>query len=79
MISRQTITHPFNRGNYTIGAPSFAKWAQNTPIGDGEAALQVNPVEVPETVIEALREAAHAVHTAREEVVTRTRDWWAAR
>ncbi|MGW4080750.1 FAD-binding oxidoreductase [Streptomyces asiaticus] len=77
MISRQTITHPFNRGDYTVGAPSFATWARNTPIGDGEAALQANPVEVPESVVEALREAAHAVHTSRDEVVTRTRDWWA--
>ncbi|MFE7413192.1 FAD-binding oxidoreductase [Streptomyces laurentii] len=77
MISRQTITHPFNRGDYTVGAPSLAKWARVTPAGDGEAALQTDPVEVPGHVVEALRGAARAVHTSREEVVARTRDWWA--
>ncbi|MFC8711437.1 FAD-binding oxidoreductase [Streptomyces sp. NPDC057197] len=77
MISRQTITHPFNRGNYTVGAPSPAKWARNTPVGDGPAALQNDPVQVPDSVVEALRGAARAVHTERAEVVARTRDWWA--
>ncbi|WP_369205511.1 FAD-binding oxidoreductase [Streptomyces sp. PU-14G] len=77
MISRQTVTHPFNRGRYTVGAPSPSAWARRTPIGDGEAALQSDPVEVPDAVVERLRGAAKAVHTSREEVVTRTRDWWA--
>ncbi|GEB47753.1 FAD-binding oxidoreductase [Streptomyces cacaoi] len=77
MISRQTITNPFNRGRYTVGAPSPSSWAQRTPVGDGPAALQSDPVEVPDAVVERLRGAAKAVHTGREEVVTRTRDWWA--
>ncbi|MBO8191334.1 FAD-binding oxidoreductase [Streptomyces oryzae] len=77
MISRQTVTHPFNRGRYTVGAPSPSAWAQRTPVGDGAAALQRDPVEVPGPVLDALRRAARAVHTEREEVVARTRDWWA--
>ncbi|MDJ1135005.1 FAD-binding oxidoreductase [Streptomyces iconiensis] len=77
MISRQTITNPFNQGRYTVGAPSPSGWAQRTPVGDGEAALQDNPVSVPGPVVEKLRGAAKAVHVEREEVVTRTRDWWA--
>ncbi|NGO69707.1 FAD-binding oxidoreductase [Streptomyces boncukensis] len=77
MISRQTITHPFNRGEYTVGAPSPAGWAKRTPVGDGPAALQSAPVAVPDAVVEQLRSVAKAVHTGREEVVTRTRDWWA--
>ncbi|MBA0052388.1 FAD-binding oxidoreductase [Streptomyces sp. AJS327] len=77
MISRQTITNPFNRGDYVSGAPSPSKWARNTPVGAGEAALQNQPVHVPAEVVERLRSAAAAVHTAREEVATRTRDWWA--
>ncbi|MEW2218508.1 FAD-binding oxidoreductase [Streptomyces sp. NPDC006990] len=77
MISRQTVTHPFNRGRYTVGAPSPANWAQRTPVGEGPAALQHAPVEVPAEVVEELRSAARAVHTGRAEVVVRTRDWWA--
>ncbi|MEV5573133.1 FAD-binding oxidoreductase [Spirillospora sp. NPDC052269] len=77
MISRQTITHPFNRGDYVVGAPSPSRWARNTEIGDGPAALQGEVVTVPDAVVEALRGAAKAVHTARDEIVTRTRDWWA--
>ncbi|MYW60167.1 MULTISPECIES: FAD-binding oxidoreductase [unclassified Streptomyces] len=77
MISRQTITHPFNRGDYTVGAPSQAKWARHTPVGDGPAALQGETVTVPDGVLAELREAAAAVHVERAEVVARTRDWWA--
>lgn len=78
MISRQTITHPFNRGDYTVGAPTPPRWARTTPIGDGGAALQsADPVPVPDAVLAALRDAAHAVHVERAEVVARTRDWWA--
>lgn len=77
MISRQTITHPFNRGDYTVGAPSQAKWARHTPVGDGPAALQGETVTVPDGVLAELREVAAAVHVERAEVVARTRDWWA--
>lgn len=77
MISRQTITHPFNRGHYTVGAPSQAKWARDTPVGDGPAALQGETVTVPDSVLAELREVAAAVHVERAEVVARTRDWWA--
>lgn len=78
MISRQTITHPFNRGDYTVGAPTPPRWARTTPVGDGGAALQsADPVPVPDAVLAALRDAAHAVHVERAEVVARTRDWWA--
>ncbi len=66
MISRQTITHPFNRGDYTVGAPSQAKWARHTPVGDGPAALQGETVTVPDRVLAELREAAAAVHVERD-------------
>ncbi|WP_406299550.1 FAD-binding oxidoreductase [Embleya sp. NBC_00888] len=77
MISRQTITNPFNRGDYIVGAPTPPKWARNTPVGDGDASLQGAVVEVPESVIEDLRGVAKAVYTDRADVVARTRDWWA--
>ena len=77
MISRQTITTPFNRGDYLVGVPTPPKWARNTPVGDGAASLQEGVVEVPAAIVEALRGVAKAVYTDREEVVTRTRDWWA--
>lgn len=77
MISRQTITHPFNRGDYVVGAPTPPRWAADCPPGEGDAALQDAPVQVPEAALAELREAAAAVHTERDEVVRRTRDWWA--
>ncbi|KOG91040.1 FAD-binding oxidoreductase [Streptomyces varsoviensis] len=77
MISRQTITHPFNRGDYTVGAPTPPRWARTTPPGEGAASLQPAAVEVPGPVVEELRAAAKAVHVERDEVVARTRDWWA--
>jgi alkyldihydroxyacetonephosphate synthase len=77
MISRQTITNPFNRGDYIVGAPTPPKWARSTPVGEGEASLQSAVVTVPAAVVEELRGVAKAVYTDRDEVVTRTRDWWA--
>ncbi|MFE3229023.1 FAD-binding oxidoreductase [Nocardia sp. NPDC059228] len=76
MISRQTITHPFNRGNYIVGAPTPPRWGAMPP-GRGEASLQASVVAVPAALTEALRGAADAVYTDRDEVVLRTRDWWA--
>ncbi|MYW06475.1 FAD-binding oxidoreductase [Streptomyces sp. SID3343] len=77
MISRQTITNPFNRGDYIVGAPTPPKWARTTPVGEGEASLQSDVVTVPAGIVEQLRGAAKAVYTDRDDVVTRTRDWWA--
>ncbi|MER5323196.1 FAD-binding oxidoreductase [Streptosporangium roseum] len=77
MISRQTITHPFNRGDYVVGAPTPPRWAADCPPGAGKASLQTAVVEVPGTVVAELRAIAAAVHTERDEVIVRTRDWWA--
>jgi alkyldihydroxyacetonephosphate synthase len=77
LISRQTITHPFNRGDYVVGAPTPPRWAADCPPGDGEASLQEGVARVPEAVVTELRAAAAVVHTGRDEVVRRTRDWWA--
>ncbi|MER5389659.1 FAD-binding oxidoreductase [Saccharopolyspora sp. NPDC002686] len=77
MISRQTITHPFNRGNYVVGAPTPPRYAARTEIGQGPASLQTKAVEVPAAVVAELRSVADAVHTDHDEVVLRTRDWWA--
>lgn len=77
MISRQTITYPFNRGDYVVGAPTPPRWARTTDPGPGAAALQDKTVHVPESVLAALRDAASAVHIGRDDVVRRTRDWWA--
>ncbi|MEV0699890.1 FAD-binding oxidoreductase [Saccharopolyspora sp. NPDC050389] len=77
MISRQTITHPFNRGNYVVGAPTPPRYGARTPVGQGAASLQTTAVEVPGAVVESLRGIADAVHTDHDEVVLRTRDWWA--
>ncbi|ATY11908.1 FAD-binding oxidoreductase [Amycolatopsis sp. AA4] len=77
MISRQTVTHPFNRGNYVVGAPTPPRWGGRTEPGKGDASLQTAAVAVPAALTEALRGLADAVHTERDEVVLRTRDWWA--
>ncbi|MEU6741192.1 FAD-binding oxidoreductase [Streptosporangium sandarakinum] len=77
MISRQTITHPFNRGDYVVGAPTPPRWAADCPPGTGKASLQTAVVEVPDAVVAELRAVAAAVHTDRDEVILRTRDWWA--
>ncbi|MFG3439407.1 FAD-binding oxidoreductase [Nonomuraea sp. NPDC047897] len=77
MISRQTVTHPFNRGDYVVGAPTPPRWAAACPPGTGPASLQTAVVEVPAEVLTELRSAAAAVHTDRDEVIRRTRDWWA--
>ncbi|PXX71745.1 alkyldihydroxyacetonephosphate synthase [Nocardia tenerifensis] len=77
MISRQTITHPFNRGNYIVGAPTPPRWGERTPVGGGAASLQTVAVPVPDEMIEALTATGNAVHTERDQVVRRTRDWWA--
>ncbi|MGW7481213.1 FAD-binding oxidoreductase [Nonomuraea muscovyensis] len=77
MISRQTVTHPFNRGDYVVGAPTPPRWAAACPPGTGPASLQAAVVEVAAGVLTELRSVAAAVHTDRDEVIRRTRDWWA--
>ncbi|MEV4896105.1 FAD-binding oxidoreductase [Nonomuraea sp. NPDC055795] len=77
MISRQTVTHPFNRGDYVVGAPTPPRWAADCPPGTGPASLQDQVVPVPGSVVAELRAAGAAVHTDRDEVILRTRDWWA--
>lgn len=77
MISRQTITARFNHGDYLTSQPNPPRYGNATPPGAGEASLQVDPMAVPDAVLEQLRAVAAAVHTDRDTVVLRTRDWWA--
>ena len=77
MISRQTITARFNHGDYLTSQPNPPRYGNATPPGTGDASLQVDPVTVPDAVLEQLRAASAAVHTDRDTVVLRTRDWWA--
>lgn len=77
MISRQTVVHPFNRGDYVVGAPTPPRWAADCPPGAGRASLQDVVVQVPDAVVAELRAVSAAVHTDRDEVILRTRDWWA--
>ena len=79
MISREAIARGYNRGNYTVGAPTTPHWAsrleaENTGSGGG---LQSSVVEVPDAVLARLREISDDVVTDRSSVVAATRDWWA--
>ncbi|WP_153504506.1 FAD-binding oxidoreductase [Cumulibacter manganitolerans] len=77
MISRQTITTGFNHGNYLPSRPNPPRYGDATPPGTGDASLQRDVVPIPDEVLAKLRDAAEAVHTDRDTVVLRTRDWWA--
>jgi len=77
MISRQTIIRPFNNGDYLVGEPTPPKWTVDCPPGAGPASLQGTVVTVPPGALDELRAASVAVHTDRDEVIRRTRDWWA--
>ena len=77
MISRQTIEHPFNRGAYVQGHPTPPLWSDDCPPSDASASLQSAAVDVPEEVLADLKAVADRVVDDREQVVLRTRDWWA--
>ena len=79
MISAEAIRRGYNRGNYTVGAPTTPQWAAGrgpaaSPTGSG---LQTAPVAVPDEAIAELRAASDAVRTDAADIVEGTRDWWA--
>ncbi|WP_344836151.1 hypothetical protein [Nonomuraea dietziae] len=79
MISRQTVTHPFNRGDYVVGAPTPPRWAADCPRGRARPACRARLVRVPEEVVAELRAVCAACTHARDEVdpAHAPRDWWA--
>ncbi|HHJ4503540.1 FAD-binding oxidoreductase [Raoultella ornithinolytica] len=77
MISKEAIKRGYNRGNYLVGVhtpPGWAAQSQAEGCGDG---MQRDPVTVSDSVIDQLRSVANEVLTARHDVVSWTRDWWA--
>ncbi|MBU3067719.1 FAD-binding oxidoreductase [Nocardia sp. NEAU-G5] len=77
MISKEALKRGYNRGNYTVGAPTQPLFAQHVGPVDGEPCFTDDPVSVPETVIEALTAVADRVDTEPAAVREGTRDWWA--
>lgn len=77
MISKEAIKRGYNRGNYLVGVhtpPGWAAQSQAEGCGDG---MQRDPVTVSDSVVDQLRSVANEVLTARHDVVSWTRDWWA--
>ncbi|WGW11434.1 FAD-binding oxidoreductase [Saxibacter everestensis] len=77
MISKEAVKRGYNRGNYTVGAPTQPAYAQDFDTVVGEASFQTSPVRVEEATIEALQTAADEVIVDPIEVIRGTRDWWA--
>ncbi|MEM5315171.1 FAD-binding oxidoreductase [Paraburkholderia sp. JHI869] len=77
MISKEAVKRGYNRGNYTVGAPTPPAWSVAREASGAEAGLQRNPVSLSAQQIEALRALADEVLVATPEVVAATRDWWA--
>lgn len=77
MMSKEAVRRGYNRGNYVVGAPTQPHYAASIAAIGTTAGLAAGVVPVPADLIEALRAAADAVLTAREDLVVNTRDWWA--
>jgi len=77
MISKEAIKRGYNRGNYTVGAPTPPAWSVARPQTGTEAALQSNPVCLSAQQIDVLRALGDEVLVSRQDVVDATRDWWA--
>lgn len=77
MISKEAVKRGYNRGNYTVGAPTQPRFAQSVGDVAGEPAFSINPVTVPKETVERLRAAADQVITDPSLVREGTRDWWA--
>ncbi|GBQ13705.1 FAD-binding oxidoreductase [Swaminathania salitolerans] len=76
MISKDAIARGYNHGDYVVGAPTPPAYARSmTEIGK-TAGLARDPVIVPKPVLAQLEAIADRVQTAREDIVTQTRDWW---
>lgn len=77
MISKEAVKRGYNRGNYTVGAPTQPRFAQSVGDVSGEPVFSRNPVTVAADTIERLRAAADQVVTDPSLVRQGTRDWWA--
>ncbi len=78
MISKEAIKRGYNRGNYIVGAHTPPAWATRIEKSDGSKGMQNDPVKVNEAIIAMLRPVSNEVLTAQSDVITWTRDWWAA-
>ena len=54
MISKEAVKRGYNRGNYTVGAPTQPRFAQGLGPVSGEPVFSANPVPVPTEIIERL-------------------------
>ncbi|MCR8669606.1 FAD-binding oxidoreductase [Agrococcus sp. HG114] len=77
MISKEAVKRGYNRGNYTVGAPTQPHWAPETPAPAERASLAIATTPVPEAVLAELRGASDEVITDQAGVIHGTRDWWA--
>lgn len=77
MISKEAVKRGYNRGNYTVGAPSQPGWAPETPAPAERASLAIDTVQVPDAALAALRGASDEIITDQAGVIHGTRDWWA--
>ncbi len=78
MISKEAVKRGYNRGNYTVGAPSQPGWAANAGEISGDSFFGTEAVAVPQAVLDLLAAAADSVTTDAAAVREGTRDWWAA-
>lgn len=77
MISKEAIKRGYNRGNYTVGAPTQPHFAQTLGSLDGKAAYSANPAAINTDILEKLASVADRIVTELQEVLDGTRDWWA--
>ncbi|QCO96794.1 FAD-binding oxidoreductase [Arthrobacter sp. 24S4-2] len=77
MISKEALKRGYNRGNYTVGAPTQPHFAQGLGVLSGEPYFSENPVTVPSGLVAKLAAVADRVVTDAGEVLEGTRDWWA--
>lgn len=77
MISKEALKRGYNRGNYTVGAPTQPAFAQNLGPVSGDPVFGTTPVTVPAEVLAELAAVADSVVTDPAEVADGTRDWWA--
>lgn len=76
MISKEAIRRGYNRGNYTVGAPTQPYFANDESVA-GETSLQTDPVVVADDVVAELRATGAQVKTDEADIIAGTRDWWA--
>ncbi|MFS0894930.1 FAD-binding oxidoreductase [Microbacterium sp. 179-I 3D3 NHS] len=81
MISREAIVRGYNRGNYTVGAPTVPHWvarlSPDAAASEAGTGLQTDVVSVSAETVERLGETSDEVLVARDDVIAATRDWWA--